>query len=147
LRRGDSTVGRHSAYNVYVLLRKLPALAVILCLLAGQALAGGTDRSACCKVRPCCPAMAQTHRGIGAMGASCSLHRSDSPGCSLGAAGEGLAILHVHPELQPRPAVFPQAGRVSRSSLAALLPEGAFRLPVSPGTSPELRPPRFLPVV
>jgi len=87
--------------------------------------------------------------GKGAAGAACAMHRADSGGrsCALRPADPGLAIVHVHQELQPRPAVFARADAASLSGLTARLPEPAFQFPASPAARPETPPPRFLQVV
>ena len=84
------------------------------------------------------------------MGTACAMHRSDRPdrsACGIGPAGEGLALVHVHPELAPRPAVFPRTGAAPLPSLATRRPEWASSPPLAPGAPPELPPPRFLAVV
>ena len=148
LLQGHPPVGARSFYNVYVLLRKLPALAVVLCLLASQALAGvGMSRCACCTARPCCPSMNPGTKTAG--GATCPMHPADLRGasCSVRPAGEGLAIVHVHPELQPRPAVVPLADAPLLPQPRCAPPGGA--LPESPllRHAPRAPPPRFLQVV
>ncbi|HZF14280.1 MAG TPA: hypothetical protein VFE33_36260 [Thermoanaerobaculia bacterium] len=127
-----------------MLWRKLPTVALALCLLAGPALAGGAGRAACCArpaARPCCPMMPG---GAGRTGAACALHGSGAGPCSLRPAGGDLAVVHQHPELSPRPAVDPRPGAVLVSSRTARLPEAAFLLASAPGASPETPPPRLL---
>jgi len=127
-----------------MLWRKLPAVALTLCLLAGEALAGGVGRAACCArpaARPCCPLMPG---GSGKTGAACSLHGGGAGTCSLRPAGGDLAVTHDHPELSPRPAVAPRPGAVLVSSRTARLPEPEFLFASTPGASPETPPPRLL---
>jgi hypothetical protein len=81
------------------------------------------------------------------MGAACTMHRSDSAGCKISPAGGGLALVHVHPELAPRPAVFPRTAGFHRPSLASRMPEPGSSLPFAPSAPPEPPPPRFLQVV
>ena len=128
-----------------VLFRKLPALALALCLLAGPALSdGGAGNAACCvrpAARPSCAVMGQG--GARSHGAACSLHAGGGP-CSMRPADGSLAVLHVHPELAPRPAVGPRPGAVLFAEHAARLPELALFVPASPGSRPETPPPRLL---
>jgi hypothetical protein len=82
----------------------------------------------------------------GGMGTSCPKHKADlrASFCSMRPAGQEVAILHVHPELQPRPAVVPRADDACRPRLAARLPEPACQRPASPAERPETPPPRLL---
>jgi hypothetical protein len=78
-----------------------------------------------------------------AQGAACSLHGGGGS-CSMRPADGSLAVLHVHPELAPRPAVGLRPGVVLFSGLAARLPEPALLFPASQGARPETPPPRLL---
>jgi hypothetical protein len=77
-----------------------------------------------------------------ARGAACSLHGGGGS-CSMRPADGSLAVVHVHPELAPRPAVGPRPGAVLFSGLSERLPELALLLPASPGAGPEPPPPRL----
>jgi hypothetical protein len=84
----------------------------------------------------------------GGAGAACAMHPARPGGsCSLRQGGGTLALLHLHRELAPRPAVAPRPGSVLLAGSTARLPERAFRLPPSPTASPETPPPRLLAVV